>query len=148
MFGEQGFDMNALLAQAQAMQSQLARAQEELAAKQVLGSAGGDLVQVTVNGAGELLAVNIKPEAWDEDDPSTLGDLIVAAVRDANKKVAGNQAFKFIGDSEFHKKAGELRFTQTDTQTIVEADANGDGKTDFSVTLNSIIDLVKADFIL
>mgnify|MGYP003491119762 FL=1 len=88
MFGEQGFDMNALLAQAQAMQSQLARAQEELAAKQVLGSAGGDLVQVTVNGAGELLSVNIKPEAWDEDDPSTLGDLIVAAVRDANKKVA------------------------------------------------------------
>lgn len=37
MFGEQGFDMNALLAQAQAMQSQIARAQEELAAKQVLG---------------------------------------------------------------------------------------------------------------
>lgn len=88
MFGEQGFDMNALLAQAQAMQSQLARAQEELAAKQVLGSSGGDLVQVTVNGAGELLSVNIKPEAWDEDDPSTLGDLVVAAVRDANKKVA------------------------------------------------------------
>ena len=52
MFGEQGFDMNALLAQAQAMQSQLQRAQEELAAKQVRGSAGGDLVQVTVNGSG------------------------------------------------------------------------------------------------
>ena len=51
MFGEQGFDMNALLAQAQAMQSQVLRAQEELAAKQVLGSAGGDLVQVTVSGA-------------------------------------------------------------------------------------------------
>ena len=88
MFGEQGFDMNALLAQAQAMQSQVLRAQEELAAKQVLGSAGGDLVQVTVSGAGELLSVNIRPEAWDEDDPSTLGDLIVAAVRDANKKIA------------------------------------------------------------
>ncbi|MFT4225668.1 YbaB/EbfC family nucleoid-associated protein [Micropruina sp.] len=88
MFGEQGFDMNALLAQAQAMQSQIQRAQDELAAKQVRGSAGGDLVEVTVNGAGELLAVDIKPEAWDEDDPSTLGDLIVAAVRDANKKVA------------------------------------------------------------
>ncbi len=88
MFGEQGFDMNALLAQAQAMQSQLQRAQEELAAKQVRGSAGGDLVQVTVNGSGELLAVDIKPEAWDDDDPSTLGDLIVAAVRDANKTAA------------------------------------------------------------
>ncbi|MFT3860254.1 YbaB/EbfC family nucleoid-associated protein [Micropruina sp.] len=88
MFGDQGFDMNALLAQAQAMQSQLARAQEELAAKRVLGSAGGGLVEVTVGGDGELLAVAIKPEAWDEDDPSTLGDLIVAAVRDANKKLA------------------------------------------------------------
>ena len=32
--------------------------------------------------------MNIRPEAWDEDDPSTLGDLIVAAVRDANKKIA------------------------------------------------------------
>ncbi len=88
MFGEQGFDVNALLAQAQAMQSQMQRAQEELAARQVRGSAGGDLVAGTVNGAGELLAVDIKPEAWDPDDPSTLGDLVVAAVRDANKKVA------------------------------------------------------------
>ena len=35
-----------------------------------------------------LRAVDIKPEAWDPDDPSTLGDLVVAAVRDANKKVA------------------------------------------------------------
>ncbi len=88
MFGEQGFDMNALLAQAQAMQAQFQRAQDELAAKQVMGSAGGDLVRVTVSGAGELQQVDIRPEAWDEDDPSALGDLIVAAVRDANKKVA------------------------------------------------------------
>ena len=86
MFGEQGFDMNALLAQAQAMQSQIARAQEELAAKQVLGSAGGDLVQVTVNGAGELLNVDIKPEAWDPEDPETLSALIVAAFRAAKSE--------------------------------------------------------------
>lgn len=89
MFGEQGgFDMAALMAQAQAMQAQFQRAQEELAARQVRGSAGGDLVQVTVSGSGELLAVDIKPDAWDPDDPSTLGDLIVAAVRDAQHKVA------------------------------------------------------------
>ena len=86
MFGEQGFDMNALLAQAQAMQSQIARAQEELAAKQVLGSAGGDLVQVTVNGAGELLNVDIKPEAWDPEDPETLSALIVASFRAAKSE--------------------------------------------------------------
>ena len=86
MFGEQGFDMNALLAQAQAMQSQIQRAQDELAAKQVRGSAGGDLVEVTVNGAGELLAVDIKPEAWDPEDPETLSALIVAAFRAAKSE--------------------------------------------------------------
>ena len=83
MFGEQGFDVNALLAQAQAMQSQMQRAQEELAARRVRGSAGGDLVEVTVNGAGELLAVDIKPEAWDPEDPETLSALIIAAFRAA-----------------------------------------------------------------
>ena len=35
---------------------------------------------VSAKGSGELLAVDIKPEAWDDDDPSTLGDLIVAAL--------------------------------------------------------------------
>lgn len=84
----QGFDLSGLLAQAQAMQSQLQRAQEELAARKVTGSAGGDLVTVVVSGAGELLQVDIKPEAWDPDDPASLGDLVVAAVRDANHKVA------------------------------------------------------------
>lgn len=88
MFGDQGFDMSTLMAQAQAMQAQFERAQAELAATQITGSAGGDLVTVTISGTGELLAVRIKPEAWDPDDPSTLGDLVVAAVRDANKKAA------------------------------------------------------------
>lgn len=86
--GEGGFDMNALLAQAQAMQEQLANAQEELAGKTVTGSAGGDLVQVTMSGSGEVLAVDIKPEACDPDDTETLGDLVVAACRDAAAQVA------------------------------------------------------------
>ena len=86
MFGEGGFDMNALLAQAQAMQSQLQRAQDELAARQFTGSAGGGLVQATVTGTGELLAVEISADAWDPEDTSTLGDLVVAAVRDASHK--------------------------------------------------------------
>ena len=53
MFGEQGFDMNALLAQAQAMQSQIARAQEELAAKQVLGGRYTFLEEGIVPPSGE-----------------------------------------------------------------------------------------------
>ena len=86
MFGD--FDLNSLMQQAQKMQDDLERAQAELADKEYTASAGGDLVSVKLSGKGDLLSVDIKPEAWDEDDPSTLGDLIVAAVRDANKKVA------------------------------------------------------------
>ncbi len=89
MFGTEGggFDMNALLAQAQAMQEQMVSAQQDLATKTVTGSAGGDLVSVTMTGAGELTAVRIDPSAMDPEDAETLGDLIVAAVRDASNQV-------------------------------------------------------------
>ncbi len=82
-----GFDMNALLQQAQAMQEQMANAQQELAATRVTGSAGGDLVTVTMTGAGDLTEVRIAPSVVDPDDTETLGDLIVAAVRDAQNQI-------------------------------------------------------------
>ena len=89
MFGTEGggLDMNALLAQAQAMQSQLQNAQAELAAKIVTGTAGGDLVTVTMTGEGEVTEVKISPSAIDPDDPESLGDLVVAAIRDARHQV-------------------------------------------------------------
>jgi DNA-binding YbaB/EbfC family protein len=80
----EGGDMSGFLAQAQAMQQQLLTAQQELAETEIHGSAGGDLVTATITGAGELIAINIKPEAVDPEDTETLADLIVAAVRDAN----------------------------------------------------------------
>ncbi len=83
---EGGFDVNALLQQAQALQEQLKNTQEELGNKRVTGSAGGDLVEVTMSGTQELLEVRIKPEACDPDDVESLQDLIVAAVRDAAHK--------------------------------------------------------------
>ena len=86
MFDPSGFDLEGLMAQAQAMQDQLERAQAELATKQVTGSAGGDLVEATVSGTGELLGLMIRPEACDPDDTETLADLVVAAVRDATNK--------------------------------------------------------------
>ena len=79
-------DMSGLLAQAQAMQQQLVDAQRELAEATVEGSAGGDMVTVTVTGAGELLGLVIKPEAVDPEDTETLADLVLAAVRDASGK--------------------------------------------------------------
>ncbi|KOX33336.1 nucleoid-associated protein [Streptomyces sp. NRRL F-6491] len=76
--------MQQLLQQAQKMQQDLARAQEELAATEVEGQAGGGLVRATVTGSGELRGLVIDPEAVDPEDTETLADLIVAAVQAAN----------------------------------------------------------------
>ena len=85
MFGD--FDLDALMRQAQQMQADLERAQREVSEMSFTGEAGGDLVSVTLSGQGDLTAVTIKPEAVDPDDTETLGDLVVAAVRDANNQV-------------------------------------------------------------
>jgi DNA-binding YbaB/EbfC family protein len=82
----EGGDMSGFLAQAQAMQQQLLTAQQELADTEIQGTSGGDLVTATITGAGELIGLQIKPEAVDPEDTETLADLIVAAVRDANSK--------------------------------------------------------------
>ena len=76
-------DMNALMKQAQQMQEQMARAQEE--AKNEIGeaSAGGGMVTVKANGAGELLEIAIDPRAVDPDDPEMLADMVLAAVNEA-----------------------------------------------------------------
>jgi DNA-binding YbaB/EbfC family protein len=79
--------MSALLAQAQQMQQQLMAAQQQLASTDVHGTAGGGLVQVTVKGSGELVAVNIDPKVVDPNDVETLQDLIVGAMSDASTQV-------------------------------------------------------------
>jgi nucleoid-associated protein EbfC len=85
-FGEGGFDMNALLQQAQQMQQQMMSAQEELAAATVDGTVGDGLVTVTLNGTGDLVAVKIRKDSFDPADTEDLEDLIVAAYRDAKAK--------------------------------------------------------------
>ena len=77
-----------LMAQAQQMQQQLLAAQEQLARTEVSGTAGGGLVTATVTGAGELTALVIDPVAIDPGDPEGLADLVLAAVRDANRAAA------------------------------------------------------------
>jgi DNA-binding YbaB/EbfC family protein len=81
--GGGGFDMNALLQQAQQMQEQVASAQQELAEATVDGTVGDGLVTVTVNGTGELVGVKIRRDSFDPFEPEDLEDLIVAAYRDA-----------------------------------------------------------------
>ena len=79
--------MSALLAQAQQMQEQLMAAQQRLIDAEVHGKAGGGLVEVTVKGSGEVVAVKIDPKVVDPGDVETLQDLIVGALSDASKQV-------------------------------------------------------------
>jgi hypothetical protein len=85
-FGEGGFDMNALLQQAQQMQQQMVSAQEALASATVDGTVGDGLVTVTLSGTSELVGVKIRKGSFDPEDPEDLEDLIVAAYRDAKAK--------------------------------------------------------------
>lgn len=77
--------MQQLMKQAQKMQADMLAAQQELAEAEVTGSAGGGLVSAVVTGAMELRSVTIDPSVIDPDDVETLQDLVVAAVRDANR---------------------------------------------------------------
>ena len=95
--GAGGFDMNALLQQAQQMQEQLAEAQQKLHDTEVEGSVGS--VTVKVNGVGELTSVDIKSGGFDANDSESLadlGDMVVAAYRDAKAK-ADSMATEALG---------------------------------------------------
>jgi nucleoid-associated protein EbfC len=90
-----GMDMGALLQQAQQMQQQLQQAQQQLAEAMVEGTAGGEAVTVSVSGVGDLEGVVIKPGGFDgnnEEDLTDLGDLIVAAYRDAKTRADAKAA--------------------------------------------------------
>jgi DNA-binding YbaB/EbfC family protein len=89
-------DMAQLLKQAQEMQQQLVAAQEELAQREVTGSAGGGLVTATMTGSGDVRAITIAPSAVDPDDLETLQDLVVAALHDA-KRAADELAASTMG---------------------------------------------------
>jgi len=72
-----------LMRQAQKMQEQIARIQEEAARKTVEASAGGGMVTVTANGQQKILSVKIDPDVVNPDDIEMLQDLIVAATNEA-----------------------------------------------------------------
>jgi DNA-binding YbaB/EbfC family protein len=78
--------MGNLLKQAQEMQARMAKIQEELGQKTVEGSAGGGMVQVTVNGQFNLTLVQIEASVIKADEKEMLEDLILAAVNDGMRK--------------------------------------------------------------
>lgn len=81
-----GGNMQQLLQQAQKMQRDMARIQEELEEKEVTASSGGGMVTVTVSGKKKVKSIVIKPEAVDPDDVDMLQDLVLAAVNEAMDK--------------------------------------------------------------
>jgi len=95
-------DMSSIMQQAQQMQQNMARVQEELGRKQVTGSAGGGMVTVTANGKSEILSIVIERAVIVESEAEMLQDLIVAATNDALRKAREK------GKAEMGKLTGGL----------------------------------------
>ncbi len=92
MGGMGGGNMNNMIRQAQKMQQDMLKAQEELESKTYEAAAGGGVVSAAVSGKKELVSVTIDPEAVDPDDVEMLQDLIVAAVNEALGKATEDAA--------------------------------------------------------
>lgn len=78
-----GMNQAAMMKQAQKMQQEMIRMQEEMENKTFTAAAGGGMVTATVNGKHELLNIEINPEAVDPDDVEMLQDMVIAAVNEA-----------------------------------------------------------------
>ena len=78
-----GMNQAAMMKQAQKMQQEMLRMQQEQESKTFTAKAGGGMVSATVNGKHELLNLEIKPEAVDPDDVEMLQDMVIAAVNEA-----------------------------------------------------------------
>jgi DNA-binding YbaB/EbfC family protein len=79
-------NMGNLLKQAQKLQADLIKKQEELAQKTVEASSGGGAVKVTVNGKQEIVSLKIHPEVLSSPDKEMLEDLVLAACNEGLKK--------------------------------------------------------------
>ena len=79
-------NIGSIMKQAQKMQAQMAKVQEELAQKTVEASAGGGMVTVVVTGKQEIRSITIEPEVIDASDKEMLQDLVVAAVNEGLRK--------------------------------------------------------------
>ena len=81
-------DMNQMMQQAQQMQLELARAQEEIQSMTYTATAGGGMVEATAVGNGSIESLKIDPEAVDPEDVEMLEDMVLVAVNEALRGVA------------------------------------------------------------
>ena len=80
-------DIRMRMKQAQQMQAKMAKAQEELATKEVSAEVGGGQVKVVMNGKHQVMGLDIKQECVDPEDVEFLQDMIISAVNEAGRKV-------------------------------------------------------------
>ena len=86
-----GMNMN-MIKQAQKMQQDMLKMQEEMESKEYDATAGGGMVKAVVNGKHEVLSLTINPEAVDPEDVEMLQDMVVAAVNEAMRKAEAEAA--------------------------------------------------------
>ena len=92
-----------LMKQAQEMQAKMAEMQAQLEAVEMTGSAGAGMVQLTLNGKGDLKKIQIDKSLADPEEIEVLEDLIVAAFNDARQKVSAH------AEEQMHKLTGGLQ---------------------------------------
>jgi DNA-binding YbaB/EbfC family protein len=96
--GGGGMNINKLMKEAQKMQEEMARGQEELGSQDFTAASGGGAVKIVMSGTKELKEVKIAPDVVDPDDVEMLQDLIVAAFNEVNRKI----------DEQTNEKMGKL----------------------------------------
>lgn len=87
-----GMNQAAMMKQAQKMQQDLLKMQQEMEEKQYEATVGGGVITAVVSGKRELVRVTIDPEAVDPDDVEMLQDMVVAAVNEAMRKAEADSA--------------------------------------------------------
>ena len=87
-----GMNQAAMIKQAQKMQQEMLRMQEEQENKTYSATAGGGMVTATVNGKHEVVDLQIKPDAVDPDDVEMLQDMVIAAVNEAMRAADADAA--------------------------------------------------------
>ena len=106
------------------------------------GGAGSDLIRIGFFESGNGAAADRIT------DFATGADIVDVSAWDANRNLAGNQAFTFIGGAAFSGTAGELRTYFDGTDTWAQADRNGDSVADFEIRFDGNVSLTGSDFIL
>jgi DNA-binding YbaB/EbfC family protein len=98
-------DINKLMRQAQQLQQEMAKAQDELAEMKVTGEAGGGAVQITLTGDYEMVDVKIDPQVIDPEALEMFSELVAAALQDCLEKVKKTSEEKM---SRFQKMGGGM----------------------------------------